>query len=112
MDIKTSDAKFDANLNLKSLSMNYSEEKELEIVNTGHSVMAKIQETSGKTLTSQSELPWPIPLNSVESDHGCTSRIYFDKAGNKVTLTVCNVTLTSQKPFYTITSLIAATQTA
>ena len=29
--------------------------------------------------------------NSVESDHGCTSRIYFDKAGD-------NVTLTSQKP--------------
>ena len=35
----------------------------------------------------QSELPRPIPLNSVQSDLGCTSRIYFD-----------NVTLMSQKP--------------
>ena len=32
--------------------------------------------------------------NSVESDLGCTSRIYFDK----VMLTLHNVTLTSQKP--------------
>ena len=39
----------------------------------------------------QSELPRPIPRNSVESDHGCTSSIYFDNAGD-------NVTLTSQKP--------------
>ena len=30
--------------------------------------------------------------NSVELDHGCTSRIYFDNAGD-------NVTLTSQKPY-------------
>ena len=82
MDIKTSDAKFDANLKSKPLSINYSEEKELEIVNTGHSVMAKIQETSGKTLTSQSELPRQIPRISVESDHGCTSRIFFDNAGD------------------------------
>ena len=37
------------------------------------------------------ELSWPIPRNSVESDHGCTSRIHFDNAGD-------NVTLTSQKP--------------
>ena len=34
----------------------------------------------------QSELPRPIPWNSMESDLGCTSRIYVD-----------NVTLTSQK---------------
>ena len=46
----------------------------------------------------KSELPWPIPLNSVESDHGCTSRIYFDNAVDNVTLTIYNVTLTSQKP--------------
>ena len=26
---------------------------------------------------NQSELPRPIPRNSVESDHECTSRIYF-----------------------------------
>ena len=39
----------------------------------------------------QSELPRPISQNSVESDHGCTSRIYFDNTGD-------NVTLTSQKP--------------
>ena len=36
----------------------------------------------------QSELPWPIPWNYVESDHGCTSRLYFDN----VTLTLLNVT--------------------
>ena len=46
----------------------------------------------------QSELPRPIPRNSVESDHGCTSRIYFDNDGDNVTLTLYNVTLTSQKP--------------
>ena len=34
----------------------------------------------------QSELPRSIPKNSVESDHGCTSRIYFDTAGDYVTL--------------------------
>ena len=44
------------------------------------------------------ELPRPIPRNSVELDHGCTSRIYFDNAGENVTLTLYNVTLTSQKP--------------
>ena len=47
----------------------------------------------------QSELPRPIPRNSVESDHGCTSRIYFDNAGDNVTLTLYNVTLMSQKPW-------------
>ena len=46
----------------------------------------------------QSELPRPIPLNSVESDPGCTSRIYFDNAGCHVTLTLYNVMLMSQKP--------------
>ena len=69
VDIKTSDAKYDANLKSKPLSMNYSEEKQLEIVNTGHSVMAKIQETSGKALTSQSELPRPIPWNQTTDVH-------------------------------------------
>ena len=49
-------------------------------------------------LDGQSELPPPLPQNSVESDHGCTSRIYFDKVGDNVTLTLYNVTLTSQKP--------------
>ena len=45
----------------------------------------------------KSELPRPIPRNSVESDHG-TSRIYFDNASDNVTLTLYIVTLTSQKP--------------
>ena len=45
----------------------------------------------------QSELPRQFPRNSVESDHGCKSRIYFDNAGDNVTLTLYNVTLTSQK---------------
>ena len=36
--------------------------------------------------------------NSVESDLGCTSRIYFDNVGDNVTLTLYNATLTSQKP--------------
>ena len=45
----------------------------------------------------QSELPRPIPRNSVESDHGCTSRIYFDNADDDVPLTLYNVPLTSQK---------------
>ena len=46
----------------------------------------------------QSELPWPILPNSVESDHGSTSRIYFDNTGDKVTLTLYNVALMSWKP--------------
>ena len=37
-------------------------------------------------------------VKSVESDHGCTSRIYFYNADDNVTLTLFNVTLTSQKP--------------
>ena len=48
--------------------------------------------------------------NSVESDHGCRSRIYFDNVGDNETLTLYKVTLTSQKPCYTITSVIAAKQ--
>ena len=44
-------------------------------------------------LLHQSELPQQIPWNSVESDLGCTSRIYF---GN-LTLTLHKVMLTSQK---------------
>ena len=46
-------------------------------------------------LGSQSELSRPISWNSVESDLGCTSRVYFDN----VTLTLHNVTLTSKKPY-------------
>ena len=41
-----------------------------------------------------------IPRNSVESDHGYTSRIYFDYAGD-------NVTLTSLNHVNIITSVIA-----
>ena len=52
----------------------------------------------GSYCTPQLELPRLIPRNSVKSDHGCTSRIYFDKAGVNVTLTLYNMTLTSQKP--------------
>ena len=37
--------------------------------------------------------------NSAESDHECTSRIFFDNAGENVTLTLYNVTLASQKPY-------------
>ena len=44
--------------------------------------------------------------NSVESDLGCTSRIYFDN----VTLTLYNMTLPSQNHAKTITSVIAAKQ--
>ena len=36
----------------------------------------------------QLELPRPILRTSLESDHGCTSRIYFDNAGVNVTLTL------------------------
>ena len=32
----------------------------------------------------QSELPRLIPRNYVESDHGCTSRIYLDNAGDNI----------------------------
>ena len=46
----------------------------------------------------QSDLPWSIPRNLVESDLRCTSRIYFDDVADNVTMTLHNVTLTSQKP--------------
>ena len=36
-------------------------------------------------------------VNSVESDHRFTSRIYLDNADDNVMLTLYNVTLTSQK---------------
>ena len=49
-------------------------------------------------LHKQSKLPRPIPRNSVESDFGSTSRIYFDNADDNMTLTLYNVTLTSRKP--------------
>ena len=63
---------------------------------------------------TQSELPRPISRISVESDHGCTSRIYedFDNAGDNVTLTLYNLTLMSQKHVNTITNVIASKQTA
>ena len=48
--------------------------------------------------------------NSVESDHGCTSRIFFDNRGDNMTLTLYNMTVMSKKPCYTITSVIAAKQ--
>ena len=35
-------------------------------------------------ILSQSELPQPVPRNSMESDHGCTLRIYFDNAGDNL----------------------------
>ena len=38
--------------------------------------------------TLQSEMPQPSPRNSVESDHGCTSRILFDYAVDNVRLTL------------------------
>ena len=50
------------------------------------------------TKQRQSELPLSIPRNSLESDHGCTSRIYFDNSGDSMTLTLYNMTLTSRKP--------------
>ena len=48
-----------------------------------------------KTHQAQSELPRPIPWNSIESDLRSTSKIYFDN----VTLTLHNATLTSKKPY-------------
>ena len=41
----------------------------------------------------QSELPPSVSLNSIESDLRCTSRIYFDNAGDNATLTLYNLTL-------------------
>ena len=40
-------------------------------------------------------MPRPIPRNSPESDHGYTSRIYFDNAGVNVAITLSYVTLMS-----------------
>ena len=51
----------------------------------------------GSYCTPQSELPRLIPRNYVESDHECTSMIYFEKAGDNVTLTLYYMTLTTQK---------------
>ena len=41
----------------------------------------------------QSELHRPIPRNSVESNHGCSFRIYFDNADDNVKLTLYIVKL-------------------
>ena len=59
----------------------------------------KVRSSWDETLmiNTQSELPRPIPRNSVDSDYGCTSRIYFDNAGDNMTLASYNRTLTSQK---------------
>ena len=46
---------------------------------------------------TQSKLPRAILRNSVDSDHGCTLRIYFGNAGDNATLTLYNMTLTSKK---------------
>ena len=59
----------------------------------------------------QSELIRPIPQNSMVKDLGCASKIYFDNAGDDVTLTLYNVTLTSQNHVTPITSVIAAKET-
>ena len=50
------------------------------------------------TFNFQLELPRPIPPKSVESDHRCTLSMCSDNAGNYVTLTLFNVSLTLQKP--------------
>ena len=50
------------------------------------------------------ELPRPVPRNSVEPD------IFFDSADDNVTLTLYNVTLTSQKPGQHNICVIAAKQ--
>ena len=47
----------------------------------------------------------------MELDLGCTSRIYFDNAGDNVMLTLHNVMLMLQNYVYTIISVIAANQT-
>ena len=49
-------------------------------MDTGVYVMVHVDETSNITSNVQSELPPPTPRNPVESNHGCTSRIYFDNA--------------------------------
>ena len=51
--------------------------------------LLQVPESNGlaySLVRTQSELPRAIPRNSLESDHGCTSRIYFDNAGVNVTL--------------------------
>ena len=56
---------------------------------------------------SQSELPRPIPRNSVESDHGYTSKIYFDtRRWRYITWRWRHINHVN-----TITSVIAAKQT-
>ena len=47
---------------------------------------------------NQWELPRPIPRNSFESDHGCISRNYLNNKCDNMTMTLCSVKLTSQKP--------------
>ena len=49
-------------------------------------------------LSTQSELPRPITQNSVEWDHRCTLKNFFNNGGDSLTLTLYNVTLMSQKP--------------
>ena len=80
-------------------------EKQLDpsgpIASRGRSVYRSVKyvDEQKKLVRTKTESDRPIPRNSVESDHGCTSRIYFDNAGDNVTLTLYNVTLTSRKPW-------------
>ena len=56
-----------------------------------------LQYLANSTNTSVPEIG-TASANSAKSDHGCSSRIYLDNASDNVTLTLFNVTLTSQKP--------------
>ena len=77
-------------ISVKLLTEHHLEFLSLKVGCTGSSestlVLSKCH-IVGNYMSWQSELLWPIPWNSAESNLGCTSRIYFD-----------NVTLTSQKP--------------
>ena len=75
-------------------------------------MIAQLEKAPRTTRQNATGTASAIARNSVESDHGCISRIYFDNAGDNVTLTLYTVTLMSQKPCNTIASVIAAEQTA
>ena len=58
---------------------------------TTEEIMPSVGENEDFVPRHKLKLHRPISQNSMESDHGCTLRIYFDNAGD-------NVTLTSRKP--------------
>ena len=80
----TKEIKIKVNKKIKTLSKFWAPPDKTFCIRVGtvESIMNEHQ------TTTQSEVLRPIPRNSVESDLGSTSRLFFENAGDNVTLTL------------------------